>query len=722
MPLPRVRVVTLNAALGPLDYRVPDGMSVEPGNVVVAPLGPRQLVGVAWEAERVPTEEVGDNRLRPLHSLLDVPPIAPPLRRLCEWTADYYLSPLAAVLRMVLPSSSALQGSRQLTEYRPTGIVPPRLTPQREKALQMLEGRQGTIRELAEQAEVSDAVLRGLVNCGALEPVVVDADRPLDCPDQDFAPPNLQGDQAEAARSLADAIGKGFDPVLLDGVTGSGKTEVYFEAVAECLRQGRQALVLLPEIALTEPFLKRFDARFGCAPAAWHSGLRSSERRRTWRAIASGEAKVTVGARSALFLPYAELGLIVVDEAHEPSFKQEEGVQYHARDVAVMRGLFEKVPVVLSSATPAIETRHMVDIGRYREVTLSHRFAGAELPAIRAIDLTQDPPPRGRWLAPSLVQEMEANLERGEQSLLFLNRRGFAPLTLCRHCGHRFQCPNCTAWMVEHRLMHRLACHHCGHVMPPPRACPECGEEDSLVACGPGVERIADEVAALFPEARTAIVTSDTIWSPAKAAEFVEQMEAGAIDIVVGTQLVTKGYHFPNLTLVGVVDADLGLQGGDLRAAERSFQQIQQVAGRAGRGDKPGRVLVQTHDPDAPVIAALVSGDTAGFYATETDARREAAMPPFGRLAAIIVSSEDGGEAEATARRIGAVAPEVEGMAVFGPAPAPLAMLRGRHRQRLLVHARRSLDVQDVIRDWLAGVEWSAKVRVAVDVDPYSFL
>ena len=718
----RARVVTMNAALGPLDYRVPEGMAVEPGSVVVVPLGPRQLLGVAWEAERLATSEVPDSRLRPLAGLVDVPPIAPPLRRMCEWTADYYLSPLASVLRMVLPSSAALDGPRQLIEYRPTGDVPGRLTPQREKALAALEGRQGTIRELADHAGVSDAVLRGLVNSGAFEAVAVDADRPLARPDADHAPPDLNQEQSEAAASLASAIGKGFDPILLDGVTGSGKTEVYFEAIAECLRKGRQALVLLPEIALTEPFLKRFETRFGCTPVAWHSDLRSSQRRRAWRGIASGEAAVTVGARSALFLPYPNLGLIVVDEAHEPSFKQEEGVQYHARDAAVMRAKFEDVPVILSSATPAIESRHMVEIGRYREVGLSERFAGASLPDIRAIDLTKDPPPRGRWLAPQLVGELEANLERGEQSLLFLNRRGFAPLTLCRHCGHRFQCPNCTAWMVEHRLMHRLACHHCGYVMPPPKACPECGEEDSLVACGPGVERIADEVAEIFPEARTAIVTSDTIWSPLRAAEFVGAMEAGAIDVVVGTQLVTKGYHFPNLTLVGVVDADLGLSGGDLRAAERSFQQIQQVAGRAGRAEKPGRVFVQTHDPDASVIAALVSGDSPGFYSAETEARREAAMPPFGRLAAIIVSAEEASEAEAVARRIGHGAPKVEGMAIFGPAPAPLAMLRGRHRQRLLVHARRSLDVQDVIRDWLAKIDWSAKVRVSVDVDPYSFL
>ena len=505
-------------------------------------------------------------------------------------------------------------------------------------------------------------------------------------------------------------------------MTGSGKTEVYFESIAECLRQGRQALVLLPEIALTEPFLKRFEARFGCAPVAWHSGLRQSQRRRAWRAIATGEARVTVGARSALFLPYPNLGLIVVDEAHETSFKQEDGVQYHARDVAVMRAKLERVPAILASATPAIESRQMAEIGVYKEVRLPRRYGGAVLPDIRTVNLLEDPPLRGRWLAPSLVRELEANLEAREQSLLFLNRRGYAPLTLCRHCGHRFQCPNCTAWMVEHRLLSRLACHHCGHMMPPPRACPECGEEDSLVACGPGVERIADEVKQLFGNACAAIVTSDTIWSPAKAAEFVGRMEAGEIDIVIGTQLITKGYHFPNLTLVGVIDADLGLSGGDLRAAERSFQQIMQVSGRAGRGAKPGRVLVQTREPDAPVIRALVSGDAEGFYRAETEARREAAMPPFGRLAAIIVSSEDLNEASETARRIGRAAPKVENMAVFGPAPAPLAMLRGRHRQRLLVHAARTLDVQDVIRDWLGNLEWPRSVRVAVDVDPYSFL
>ncbi len=724
MTSPRVRVLTLNAALGPLDYRVPHGMAVEPGSIVVAPLGPRQIIGVVWEDDAFPdTETVGDNRLRSLLDVVDAPPLPAPLRRLIEWTSDYYLAPPAAVLRMAVASMAALEGARSVTEYRPTGRLPDRMTPQRAVALERIGERQGLVRELALLGGVSDAVVRGLVKAGALEPVEVSLDSPFPRPDPDHAPVHLSTDQTAAAARLAGLVeAASFQPVLLDGVTGSGKTEVYFEAIAASLRSGRQSLVLLPEIALTEPFLARFEARFGVRPVPWHSGLRQSERRRAWRAIAEGDAAVTVGARSALFLPYAALGLIIVDEAHEASFKQEDGVRYHARDVAVMRALKEGCPVVLASATPAIETRHQVELGRYEEIRLPVRHGGAEMPEILSVDLLLDPPERGRWIAPPLVKALAETLERGEQSLLFLNRRGYAPLTLCRECGHRFQCPNCTAWMVEHRLTRRLACHHCGHVTPVPGHCPECRAEDSLVACGPGVERIADEVAALFPDARAAIVTSDTLWSPAKAAEFVAMMEAGAIDIIVGTQLVTKGYHFPNLTLVGVIDADLGLEGGDLRASERTFQQMVQVSGRAGRGGKPGRVYIQTRSPEASVIRALLSGDAARFYAAETESRRVAHAPPFGRFAAIIVSDPDAAEAQAVARRIGQAQPKVEGVEIYGPAPAPLAVLRGRHRHRLLVHARRQVDVQDMIRDWLGALQWKSTTRVAVDVDPYSFV
>jgi primosomal protein N' (replication factor Y) len=719
----RARLIIFNAALGPLDYRVPEGMSVEPGSVVVAPLGPRQVVGIVWEAERLPATEVPDTKLRPLLALLPVPPLKAELRRLIEWTADYYCASLAAVARMVLASGGALRGPATTIEYRLTGGLPERMTPQRLAALEALAGEQATIRELAGIAGVSEGVLRGLLNQGVLEPVEVDCDRPYPRASPEFAAPALTVDQHDAAARLVAAVRHGgFAPFLLDGVTGSGKTETYFEAIAESLRNARQTLVLLPEIALTEAFLRRFEDRFGAPPVVWHSSLKSTERRRAWRAIAAGTAQVVVGARSALFLPYASLGLIVVDEAHEVSFKQDDGVRYNARDVAVMRARFEAIPAILASATPALESLQMADSGVYQKLVLPSRFGGAELPAITTLNLTEERPERGRWLAPRLVAALRDRLERGEQSLLFLNRRGYAPLTLCRHCGFRFQCPNCSAWLVEHRLSRRLACHHCGHETVPPARCPECGEPDCLVACGPGVERIAHEVEELLPEARLAIVTSDTVNSPDKAAQFIAAAESGAIDVIVGTQLVTKGFHFPELTLVGVVDADLGLEGGDLRAAERTYQQIAQVAGRAGRGAKPGEVLIQTRHPGAAVIAALAAGDRDAFYAAETEARRHAGAPPFGRWAAIIVSSEDQAEAREAANRIGATRPRLDDVMILGPAPAPLAQLRGRYRYRLLLNARRSAEVQQVIRDWLGALQFPQGVRIAVDVDPYSFV
>ncbi len=719
----RVRCLVLNAALGPLDYRVPEGMTVEPGSVVACPLGPRTILGVVWEAERLPGTEVPADKLRPLREILPVPPLTAPLRRLIEWTADYYCAPLAAVARMALSSGGALKGPATTTEYRLSGGLPERLTPQRQTAIEALEHEQATIRELAGIAGVSEGVLRGLVNQGVLEPVEVDCDRPYPEARADFPAPNLGADQQAAADRLCEAVRvESFAPFLLDGVTGSGKTETYFEPVAEALRMGRQVLVLLPEIALTEAFLKRFEDRFGAAPVLWHSSLKSTERRRAWRAVAAGTAQVVVGARSALFLPFAKLGLIVVDEAHEVSFKQDDGVRYNARDVAVMRARFEGVPAILASATPALESLAMAEAGTYEKIDLPARFGGAELPAIATIDLTKEKPGRGAWLAEPLVAALEDRLAKGEQSLLFLNRRGYAPLTLCRNCGFRFQCPNCSAWLVEHRFSSRLACHHCGHETAVPEKCPECGEPDCLVACGPGVERIADEVAERLPEARVFVATSDTLNSPGRAAEFVAMVEGGAVDVIVGTQLVTKGFHFPELTLVGVVDADLGLEGGDLRAAERTYQQIAQVAGRAGRGAKPGEVLIQTRHPDAPVIAALAEGDRDAFYEAETDARRHAGAPPFGRWAAIIVSAEEDSDARDAANRIGRAKPDHPNLAIYGPAPAPLSLLRGRYRYRLLINAKRSAALQDIIRGWLGPLDHPTGVRVGIDIDPYSFV
>lgn len=723
LPTNRVRVVLLTQAIGPLDYRLPDDMIAGPGSVVMVPLGPRKLPGVIWDDDVFGDEAIDASKLRAVLEIVDGPSLGPGLRRLINWVADYYLTSHSSVLRMVLSSSAAFTATGTIIEYRRTGFEPARLTPQRAAALDALEGAQGLVRELATEAGVSDAVIRGLIKAGAFEPVTISIDSPLPEPLADFDTPKLNDAQQLAANSMVEAVRTGgFDTFVLDGVTGSGKTETYFEAVAEAIRQDKQVLVLLPEIALTAPFLARFEARFGVEPAVWHSNLRSTQRRRVWRAVADGSAKVLVGARSALFLPFANLRLIIVDEAHETSFKQEDGVRYHARDVAVMRGHFEGFPVVLASATPALESRHMVAIGRYKGLEIPSRFGAAKMPEIKAIDLTLDAPEAQHWIAPTLLKALEERVQRGEQSLLFLNRRGYAPLTLCRTCGHRFQCPNCTSWMVEHRLVRRLACHHCGHVMPPPEECPECGECDTLVACGPGVERISDEVNRLLPNARTIVATSDTLWSPEKAAEFVSRVENKAVDIIIGTQLVTKGYHFPELTLVGVIDADLGLEGGDLRAAERTFQQIAQAAGRAGRGEKPGEVFIQTRNPNHPVIAALVAGDRDAFYDAETEQRKSAGAPPFGRFAAIIISSEDEREAIEAARAVGGAAPQVNGMHVYGPAPAPLAMLRGRYRQRLLVHAQRSVEVQNIIREWLGGLQFPRGVRVGIDVDPYSFL
>ena len=719
----RVRLLVLNAALGPLDYKLANGMQVVTGQVVIAPLGPRTVTGIVWDEGRLPGQEVDAAKLRPLREVVDVPPLSEPLRRLIEWTAEYYCAPLASVARMVLSSGGALGGPTTTTEYRLSGGTPERMTAQRAAAIAALEGEQATIRELSAIAGVSEGVLRGLVNQGAIEPVSVAIDRPYLPADPDFHQPALSPDQLHVAKQLVQAVeAKAFEPFLLDGVTGSGKTETYFEPIAEALRLGRQVLVLLPEIALTENFLTRFEQRFGAPPVQWHSSLKSTERRRAWRAIANGDSQVIVGARSALFLPYADLGLIVVDEAHEISFKQDDGVRYNARDVSVMRARFEAIPVILASATPALETLHMANSGTYTKLVLPSRFGGAQLPEVQLIDLTINKPGAGRWLAQPLVEGLEARLAAGEQSLLFLNRRGYAPLTLCRNCGHRFQCPNCSAWLVEHRLSSRLACHHCGFEGSVPDACPECGESDCLVACGPGVERIADEVRELFPEARIAVATSDTLGSPERAADFIAQAQAKAIDIIVGTQLVAKGFHFPELTLVGVVDADLGLEGGDLRAAERTYQQVAQVAGRAGRGSKPGEVLIQTRHPEAAVIAALADGDRDAFYAAETEARRDAGAPPFGRWASIILSSEDDREAREAANRLGHNRPHLDDVMILGPAPAPMALLRNRYRYRFLINARRSARLQAVLRDWLAMQDFAPGVRIGVDIDPYSFV
>ena len=737
-PAERVRVMLPLPLEGAYDYRTLPGERLLPGSFVAVPFSGRERRGVVWDDEPGGGDSgVGEEKLKDVIAALDAPPLPDVSRRFVDWVAAYTMSAPGSVLRMCMSVPEALDPPAPQLAYAVAGANPEdalsggdpadsgvRMTGARKRVLAVLaDGPPRPGPELAREAGVSPSVVKGLAKAGLLARVAIAPRAAVGAPDPDREGPALSPDQSAAAAEIVARVAAGaFAVALLDGVTGSGKTEVYFEAVAEALRRNRQVLVLLPEIALSAQWFERFRARFGAAPAEWHSDLTRGQRRRIWRAVAEGRARVVVGARSALFLPYPELGLIVVDEEHDTSFKQEDGVVYHARDMAVVRAQLGEIPAILASATPSLESLANVERGRYRRLHLPERHGGAKLPTVTVVDMRGDPPPRGRWLSPPLEAALGETFARGEQAMLFLNRRGYAPLTLCRHCGARLHCPNCTAWLVEHRLAGRITCHHCGHNLPIPDACPECGEADALVACGPGVERVAEEAAVLFPSARAEIMTSDTIHGPGAASELIRRIEAREIDLLIGTQIVAKGHHFPHLTLVGVVDSDLGLAGGDLRAAERTYQLLSQVAGRAGRESRTGRAILQTYMPEHPVIRALAAGDRERFLAEESAGRRAAAMPPFGRLAAIVVSGRDSGEVDAIANALGRSAPRGEGFAVLGPALAPLATLRGHHRRRLLVKARREVNVQAAIRPWLAGIRRPGGVRVKVDIDPYSFL
>ena len=722
----RVRVLLPLPLPAPYDYRVPEGGAFNPGDFVAVPLGRRQVTGVVWDDAPPPGETIDPARLKDVIGALPAPPLPAVARRLVDWVANYTMAPRGAVLRMAMSVPAALEPPKAIVAWRAIGTAAAgvRLTPARRRVLAVLaDGPPRPGSELAREAGVGPGVVKAMADAGLLSAVALPPPPAYGRPDGDRPGPGLSPPQAQAAETLVAKVEQGgFSATLIDGVTGSGKTEVYFEAVAATLRAGRQALVLLPEIALSTQWLQRFRARFGAAPAVWHSDLTGAERRTAWRAVADGSARVVVGARSALFLPYPDLGLIVVDEEHDGAYKQEDGVVYQARDMAVVRAHLGDVPVLLVSATPSLETVQNVAGGRYGAVHLPGRHAGAALPDIAAIDLRADRPPRQSFLSPTLRAALAATLAAGEQAMLFLNRRGYAPLTLCRTCGHRLQCPRCTAWLVEHRLAGRLMCHHCGYEARLPTACPACSAEGTLAACGPGVERLAEEVAELMPQARVEVMTSDTVMGPASAEAFLRRMQEPPIDLLIGTPLGAQGHHFPMLTLVGVVDADLGRHGGDLRAAERTYQLLHQVAGRAGRAAHAGRVLLQTFDPAHPVMQALVAGDRERFLAREAAERRDAGMPPFGRLVAFILSAADPELVDDAARMLARAAPRGDGLTILGPAPAPLAVLRGRHRRRFLLKCRRDLAPQPVVRRWLAQARLPSGVRLQIDVDPYSFL
>jgi primosomal protein N' (replication factor Y) (superfamily II helicase) len=703
-------------------YVVPEGAHVVPGSIVQVPLGPRQVFGVVWEGE---TDAVDPKKLKKITEVFDCPPLQYDMRRFIEWVADYTISPPGLVARMALRAPAGFEAEPLMQALRITGIKPDRMTAARHRVLDLAsDGIAWSRSGLSHAAGVSSSVVDGLHAQGVFEVVELPRGPVVPLPDTGYAKTELSQDQQEASDALAKSVQDGiFSVTLLDGVTGSGKTEVYFEAVAAALDAGKQALILLPEIALTSAFIERFQDRFGAKPAEWHSDLAPRMREKVWRQVAEGVVRVVAGARSALYLPFKELGLIVVDEEHDPAFKQEDRVSYSARDMAVVRGQLGDFPVVLSSATPSIESRVNANLGRYRHLQLTGRFAEASLPDLHTVDMRRHPPARGGFISPVLIAEMRATLQRGEQSLLFLNRRGYAPLTLCRVCGHRFQCPNCSSWLVEHRFKGKLMCHHCGHDEKRPESCPECGTLDHLVACGPGIERLAEEAAAHFPDARIVVLSSDIVGGVKRLRLELEAIVRGEADIVIGTQLVAKGHNFPNMTLVGVIDADIGLANGDPRAAERTFQLLHQVTGRAGRTGKASKGLIQTYQPEHPVMQAIVSGSSEAFYAREIAERERSGLPPFGRLAGVIVSAETRTEAENHARALRRAAPHVPGIEVLGPAEAPLAIIRGRHRFRLVIRAERKADIQGFLR---ATVKAAPKPRgsivVQLDVDPQSFV
>ncbi|PID36759.1 MAG: primosomal protein N' [Rhodobacterales bacterium] len=720
----RVAVRTAEPLDRVLTYRAPEGGCVS-GAYVGVPLGPRKVVGVVWGAGDAGFDAA---KLRAVSRVLDVAPMRAEMAEFLTRAGEYTLTPMNKMLRLATRVPGLLDGPGMRKVYRRGGAVPERMTDARRRVMDALEeygALSFTLSELAQLAGVSTSVVKGLVQAGAVREEEAPRDVPFPPLDPDRPGKVLTDDQQSAARQLRDGVRSGrYGATLLRGVTGSGKTEVYLEAVAECLRAGRQALVLLPEIALTTEFVARVEARFGARPAEWHSGVTMTERRRIWKMVGVGGAQLVVGARSALFLPFRDLGLVVVDEEHDPSYKQEDGVLYSARDMAVLRASIADAQVVLATATPSLESWANAQNGKYARLDLTSRFGAAQLPEMVAIDMRDEALPAGHWISPTLEAAVSDRLARGEQALLFLNRRGYAPLTLCRACGHQIGCDHCDARMVEHRFLNRLICHQCGESKPMPETCPACGEAGKLAPVGSGVERLEEEVRERYPEARVAVLSSDLFASARALKAQIERIAAGGADIIIGTQMVAKGHNFPLLTLVGVIDADLSLQGSDLRAAERTFQLIRQVAGRAGRAEgAKGLALLQSYQPDHPVIRAILSGEEENFWRAEATERQSAGVPPYGRLAGIIISATSAEAAfdlgNALAR---ATAPlDAIGAQVYGPAAAPIARIRDRYRVRLLVKAEKTAPIQSALTRWLAPFPPKGDTRLAVDIDPQSF-
>ena len=701
------------------DYAVPADLDIARGDFVFAPIGKQMKLGVVWSFGEA---EAG----RELKSIVDrkaARGLPPEMLDFVDWTARYNGASLGNVLRMVIRNYKALDPSAIVTLYSPSGELPKNLTASRRAVLENGGPWPARASEVAARAGVSAGVVKGLVKAGGLTAENGPVDPPFAQPNPEHPGRELTGRQSEAAADLVAQVKAGaFNVSLLDGVTGSGKTEVYFEAVAQALRQGHQCLILVPEIALTQAGIRRFAERFGAEPASWHSQMGEAARRRVWREVAQGRCKLVVGARSALYLPFPELGLIVVDEEHDTSYKQEEGVIYNARDMAVVRGHGSGHSVILASATPSLESLHNARTGKFAHIVLPERPGAAVLPDIALVDLKEHVPEKGHFLSQPLLDAVAEVTERGEQALLYLNRRGYAPLIICRQCGEKLKSPDTDSWLVQHKRTGRAKCHLTGFSMPMPKRCPECQTEDSLTSVGPGVERVAEEAQAAFPGARVEVLSSDTAGNPAELAERMRRMEQGEIDILVGTQMVVKGHNFPRLTFVGVVDGDLGLAGGDPRAGERTYQTLVQVAGRAGRADKPGHALIQTHQPEHEALVALAAGDREMFIGVELAMREMLGLPPYGKLAAVIFWGPETAKVDALAKKFLYVAPRAEGIDILGPSEAPIGRLRGLYRRRLFIQAEAGVNLSKYMQTWRKKLRPPSKYKIQIDIDPQSFM
>lgn len=710
------------------DYSSDDTLDI--GQMVVVPFGREELVGVIWKIGK--SANIDIKKIKKIISIVDLPHLSVPLMTFIKKTAEYNMAKTGLVLKMVLGQKSNQMPKQKVNLYglqiKNENLQGIRITEARKAIFKYLENqKEAEKEEIIEATGVSENILNAMIKNGFLykKEVLINEEAKEQIINLSKQV-NLTDEQQNAADILVRKVDNGFSATLLDGVTGSGKTEVYFEAVSETLAKGKQVLVLVPEISLTSQWLKRFENRFGVTPFIWHSEISLKEKAKTWKAIALGKAKVIVGARSALFLPYSNLGIIVVDESHDHSFKQESLVTYQGRDMAILKAHLEKIPVILSTATPDLETVFNVEEGKYDCVKLRKRYAKAVLPEVKIIDLKKDKPQKGTWgvsfIAPTLIEELKKNLEKGEQSMLFLNRRGYAPLMICRDCGYRIQCPHCTAWLAEHRITGELICHHCGYKRYTPKRCPDCSSEDGLTACGPGVERIAEEVKNRFPTARTAILSSDITTNYKAISDVIQKIANKEIDIIIGTQILAKGHNFPDLTLVGVIDADLGLMGTDLRASEQTFQLLAQVSGRAGRGEKKGVVYLQTLYPDNLVLQAVLEHNREKFIEIEKNSRQLLRMPPYGKLCAVIISSQNQQAAEAAAYYLGKAAPNTDFIETLGPAPAPMHLLRGKYRYRLLLKTAKHVNIQEIVKKWISMVNIKSNVRVDIDINPYSFM